>query len=72
MGAPLLTNVSQCPTLATMNLLTAKEAADQLGVPVRTFNRWVSAGRIVAVAQGPGVRGARLFAVADVEKARAS
>jgi excisionase family DNA binding protein len=44
-----------------MILLTTKQAADILGIPPRTLNRWVVAGKIAPTAQGPGPKGARLF-----------
>ena len=58
-----------------MILLTTKDAAALVGVPVRTFNRWVTAGLVPVATQAPGVNGARFFdanAIGELVKARAS
>lgn len=57
-----MSNVAQAPS----GLLSTAEVARSLGVTVTTVNRWAGQGRIVEVAKGPGLRGARLFDAADV------
>ena len=48
------------------DLLPTSEVARICGVSVATVNRWADAERITPVAQGPGVRGARMFDPRDV------
>jgi len=53
-----------------METLTSREAAERLGIAVSTFHTWVSAGKLTPVKQLDGLRGAKLFATADVEALR--
>ena len=46
------------------------EAAEMLGVSVRTIHRLVARGQLVPVAKLAGQRGAYLFAIADIEAFR--
>lgn len=47
--------------------LTAKQAAERLGVDVRTIHRAVAAGRLAPVFKGTGLRGAYVFTVDAVD-----
>lgn len=49
------------------HLLTTADAARRLGIAVPTLNRWARAGRIAPAIEGPGIRGARMYAAADIE-----
>ena len=49
-------------------LITTAEAADLLGVAVSTVNRMAARGELVPVVKGAGIRGARHYDRADVEK----
>lgn len=51
------------------DLLTAKEAADRLGVTARTVARWVDSGRLAHAHKLPGPTGAYLFRPEDVDAA---
>ncbi len=51
-----------------MNLLSTKEAAEQLGVTPRTLNRMAADGRITSAAKAPGPRGAYLYEPAEVAR----
>lgn len=51
-------------------LLSTADAAREIGVSVATVNRWVGAGTLSPAAKAPGLRGARLFSVADVERVK--
>lgn len=46
---------------------TTAEAAEALGVSVKTITRWVGSGKLTPVKRLPGKRGAMLFAGADIE-----
>ncbi|MGW9159600.1 helix-turn-helix domain-containing protein [Microbacterium sp. NPDC055665] len=46
---------------------TTAEAAETLGVSVKTITRWVTAEKLTPVKRLPGKRGAMLFASADIE-----
>lgn len=48
-------------------LVTTTQAAQILGKPIGTVNRWALTGRLVPAAQLPGRTGARLYRRADVE-----
>jgi excisionase family DNA binding protein len=48
-------------------LLTAAQAADRLGVSVRTVARWAEEGRLPEAMKLAGVRGPRLFRAEDVD-----
>jgi excisionase family DNA binding protein len=43
------------------NLLTAKQAADDLGVDRRTITRWVETGKLAPAMKLTGTTGAYLF-----------
>lgn len=49
------------------HLVTTAQAAEILGKPIGTVNRWVIEGRLPTAAQLPGRTGARLYRRADVE-----
>ena len=49
-------------------LMTTAAVAERLGVDVSTVARWVQAGRIPVAVKVPGLRGARLFDPADIDK----
>jgi excisionase family DNA binding protein len=51
---------------ATAVLLSAREAAEQLGVCERTVRRWIAAGQLAAVKQGRAFR----IALGDLEPLR--
>lgn len=51
-----------------MNLIPTKDAAERIGVPVRTLNRWVATGKATAVLKLSGVRGANFFDPQEVER----
>lgn len=53
--------------MPTSDLVKAREAAERLGVDIRTIHRWVAAGRLTPVIVVPGYKGALLFARADIE-----
>ena len=58
----LLTNVPPAPYVGHMhNTITSAEAAEQLGVSVRTVHRMVSAGELTPTIKLRGLRGAYLF-----------
>jgi len=48
-------------------LVTSSEAAEALGVSVKTITRWVAAEKLSPVKRLPGKRGAMLFDSADIE-----
>lgn len=50
------------------NLVSSAEAAQMVGVDRRTFNRWVTAGRVPPAVEAPGQTGTRLFERAVVER----
>ena len=50
------------------NLMRSAEVADFLGVDVSTLAAWARDGRITPAIKLPGIRGARLFERADVER----
>ena len=54
--------------MPTSRNVTTRDAAEQLGVHVRTLHRWVSTGLITPTLKVPGYRGAYLFNAADVER----
>lgn len=52
------------------NLLTTRQAASRLGVPVSTFLKWVTENRIPVAQKLPGTRGQYLYdpdAIAQLE-----
>lgn len=50
----------------TDDLLTTAQAAEVLGVTVRTVARWADSGRLTPAVEFPGLRGPRMFRQADV------
>ena len=54
-----------------MNLLSTAEAAERVGVSVRTLNRMADDGRITPAAKAPGLRGGYLYEPAEVERVAA-
>ncbi len=48
------------------DLITARQAADILGVGISTIHRMAEDGRLIEVQKLPGLRGARLFRRSDV------
>lgn len=53
---------------STVDLVTTAEAARIVGRSVATVNRWAAAGTLTPIVRGPGLRGANLYARADVER----
>ena len=53
--------------MIAVNLLSTKAAAKQLGISVRTLNRWAESGKIVPAYKGEGKRGGYLYEPAAVE-----
>lgn len=53
-----------------MNKLTTAQAANALGVSVRTIARWVQEGRLSPALRLDGTRGAMWFDRAEVERVR--
>lgn len=51
-----------------VDLIPTSEAARRLGRDVSTVHRWVASGRLKPAAKTPGIRGARLFHEADVDR----
>jgi hypothetical protein len=58
--------------MTTADLLTASEAADRLGMPLRTFHRHVALGNVEHAQKLPGLRGAYLFNPDAIEAFAAS
>lgn len=54
-------------TKPTTFAMTTAEAADALGVSVKTITRWAASGKLPPVKRLPGRRGAMLFASEAVE-----
>lgn len=48
-------------------LLTTREAAERLSVPISTFLRWVAENRVPVAQKLSGVRGAYLYSAADLD-----
>ena len=49
-------------------LLSSREVCERLDIDRSTLSRWVTAGRIVPVHQGEGIRGPMLFDPADIDR----
>lgn len=49
------------------DLLTADQAAQQLGVNRRTVTKWADDGKLAEALRLPGPTGARLFRASDVD-----
>lgn len=47
--------------------MTSAEAAEALGVSIKTITRWAASGKLEPVKRLPGKRGALIFASSDVE-----
>lgn len=54
--------------MQSSELLTARQAAQRLGVSVYTIAGWARSGKLPTAIQGEGRTGTRFFAVADVER----
>jgi hypothetical protein len=50
-----------------METLTSRQAADRLGVNVQKFHRLIVGTGIIPVVKAPGLRGAKFWAVDDIE-----
>lgn len=50
------------------NLLNSREVAERLHVSVDTINRWARDGLLTPEVQLPGLRGARLYSPAEVDR----
>jgi len=50
------------------DLVTAREAADILGVSIPTVTRLATDGTLATTIKAPGLRGARMFRRRDVER----
>ncbi len=55
----------------TTDLLPAADAARTLEVDVATVNRWAAAGTLQTAWKAPGLRGARFFTRAEVDRIKA-
>lgn len=53
--------------MSDINLMTAAEVAERLGVSIKTVARMANAGTLPTAVKAPGLRGARLFDPNDVE-----
>lgn len=53
------------------HMMTTAEAAERLGVRPETVTRWAKRGLIKPVHKVPGLRGALIFAAAEVERVAA-
>ena len=51
----------------TADLVSTREASEITGRSVATINRWVREGRLTAAYEGEGIRGVRLYHLADIE-----
>ena len=49
------------------NLITTAQAADMLGCSIKTVLRWAERGDLPVAVQLPGIRGARMYRLADVQ-----
>jgi excisionase family DNA binding protein len=54
----------------TPTLLTTAQAAERLGVDVRTIHRWVKRGTLTPALKATGLRGPLFFAESDVLAAK--
>jgi len=61
---------SNVPHEGSAGLLSTAEAAALLGKSPATINRWAEDGTLPVAFRAPGIRGARFFAAAEVEKLR--
>lgn len=50
-----------------IELMTATQVAERLGVAVATVARWANSGLLPTAVKAPGLRGARLFRAEDVD-----
>ena len=53
-----------------MEMLTSREAADDLGVTVRSWHWIAEKYALIPAKELPGVRGAKLWHAADVERVK--
>ena len=49
------------------NLITTAQAADMLGCSIKTVLRWAERGDLPVAVQLPGLRGPRMYRLADVQ-----
>lgn len=56
----------------TTELLTSAEACERLGIDRSTLSRWVEKGRLAPAQKLPGLRGAFLFTVEEINRAKVS
>lgn len=54
----------------TSELLTSEQVCEALDIDRSTLSRWATSGRIEPAMKLPGIRGAYLFAPAEVERVR--
>lgn len=54
--------------MAKAVLLTTNEVANQVGVDRRTVHRWVRKGYLDPAVRAPGIRGAMMFRLSDVNR----
>lgn len=57
--------------LSTVESLTSREAAERLGITVRQWHGLVAKHKLQPVRELPGLRGAKFWAVEDVDSLRA-
>lgn len=65
-----LTNARQATYVRHMPNITTAEAAQMLGVSVRTVHRMVSAGTLTPTIKGPGVTGAYFIDAEQVQNVK--
>jgi excisionase family DNA binding protein len=53
--------------MATETLVTSRQAADLLGVGTTTIHRWADDGKLPVAHKHDGLRGPKLYRLADVE-----
>lgn len=54
--------------MTDLDLLSTSQAADVLGVTVKTVNQWAAEERLRVALKLPGTRGAHLFERSEVER----
>ena len=62
--------MSNIPHEGSAGLLSTAEAAALLGKSPATINRWADSGALPVAVKAPGIRGARFFTAAEIEKLR--
>ena len=53
--------------MTAIDLLTTAQVCERLGVGSSTVARWAAEGKLTEAHKLPGIRGPRLFRVADVD-----